>query len=86
LGWTGGICPVTMCAKGLMNGACGGAKNGKCEVNSENDCAWIKIYERLEAIGQLDNLAEIRPPKDYSKQNNPRSLSAKKKKEAAANS
>lgn len=46
----------------------------------------IKIYERLEAIGQLDNLAEIRPPKDYSKQNNPRSLSAKKKKEAAANS
>ncbi|MGO0807379.1 methylenetetrahydrofolate reductase C-terminal domain-containing protein, partial [Clostridioides difficile] len=42
--------PVTMCAKGLMNGACGGAKNGKCEVNSENDCAWIKIYERLEAI------------------------------------
>ncbi|WP_317947443.1 methylenetetrahydrofolate reductase C-terminal domain-containing protein, partial [Clostridioides difficile] len=42
--------------------------------NTENDCAWIKIYERLEAIGQLDNLVEIRPPKDYSKQNNPRSF------------
>lgn len=84
LGWTGGICPVTMCAKGLLNGACGGAKNGKCEVNSENDCAWIKIYDRLNSINQLDNLLEIRPPKDYSKQNNPRHLNIKKK-EASAN-
>lgn len=84
LGWTGGICPVTMCAKGLMNGACGGAKNGKCEINSENDCAWIKIYERLKEINQLNNLLEIRPPKDYSKQNNPRHLDLKKK-QASAN-
>lgn len=83
LGWTGGICPVTMCAKGLINGACGGAKNGKCEVNSGNDCAWIKIYERLNDINQLDNLLEIRPMKDYSKQNNPRSLSLKQKQAVA---
>ena len=45
-----------MCAKGLINGACGGAKNGKCEVDPENDCAWVLIYERLKALGQLDNL------------------------------
>lgn len=83
LGWTGGICPITMCAKGLMNGACGGAKNGKCEVSQENDCAWIKIYERLKEIDQLDNLLEIRPPKDYSKQNNPRHLDLKKKEASA---
>lgn len=83
LGWTGGICPVTMCAKGLLNGACGGAKNGKCEISTENDCAWIKIYERLSDIDQLDNLLEIRPPKDYSKQNNPRRLDIKKKQETA---
>lgn len=83
LGWTGGICPVTMCAKGLINGACGGAKNGKCEINSENDCAWIKIYERLTDINQLENLLEIRPMKDYSKQNNPRSLSLKQKQAVA---
>lgn len=82
LGWTGGICPVTMCAKGLINGACGGAKNGKCEVSPENECAWIKIYERLNDIDQLENLLEIRPMKDYSKQNNPRTLSLKKKEEA----
>lgn len=85
LGWTGGICPVTMCAKGLINGACGGAKDGKCEISHENDCAWIKIYERLKDIDQLDNLIAVRPPKDYSKQNNPRSLDLKKKAQEAAN-
>ena len=84
LGWTGGICPVTMCAKGLINGACGGAKNGKCEVDPENDCAWVKIYERLKALGQLDNLIEVREPKDYSKQLNPRRHNANKKAEAEA--
>ena len=84
LGWTGGICPVTMRAKGLINGACGGAKNGKCEVDPENDCAWVKIYERLKALGQLDNLIEVREPKDYSKQLNPRRHNANKKAEAEA--
>lgn len=79
LGWTGGICPVTMCAKGLLNGACGGARNGKCEVNPENDCAWVLIYDRLKSINQLENLLEIKEPKDYSKSCNPRNLSLKKK-------
>ena len=78
LGWTGGICPVTSCAKGLLNGACGGAdKNGKCEVNPENDCAWVKIYERLERIGQLENLLTIREERDYSKLNKKREVRLK---------
>lgn len=84
LGWTGGICPVTMCAKGLVNGACGGAKNGKCEVSPDNDCAWVLIYERLKALGQLDNMKEIKAPKDYSKQLNPRKHEVGKKAEAEA--
>ena len=46
LNLTGGICPITACSKSLVNGPCGGQKNGKCEVNPENDCAWIKIYKR----------------------------------------
>ncbi|MEJ8554035.1 methylenetetrahydrofolate reductase C-terminal domain-containing protein [Tepidibacter sp. Z1-5] len=83
LGWTGGICPVTMCAKGLLNGACGGAKDGKCEVDPENDCAWIKIYERLKELDQLDNLTNIRPAKDYKKCANPRHINLKKKEELA---
>lgn len=62
---TGGICPVTRCAKGLLNGACGGSKNGKCELDSEKDCAWILIYERLEKQGKLELLKEFRSPRDY---------------------
>lgn len=66
LGSTGGICPITKCAKSLVNGPCGGQKNGKCEVNPENDCAWIQIYNRLAATGQLDKLGQTRPDKGYA--------------------
>ena len=84
LAWTGGICPVTICAKGLINGPCGGAKDGKCEVSPENDCAWILIYNRLKDINQLDNMLEMRPIKDYSKQDNPRRLNIKEKQKEAS--
>ena len=50
---TGGLCPATRCAKGLLNGPCGGAKDGKCEVDPDKDCVWIKIYERLSETGKL---------------------------------
>ena len=52
LNLTGGICPVTDCAKSLLNGQCGGAKNGKCEVYPEKDCAWENIHEKLEKQGR----------------------------------
>jgi hypothetical protein len=74
LGWTAGICPITRCAKSLLNGPCGGAKNGKCEINPENDCAWILIYNRLKELGKLDTLLEMKDPKDYSKSANPKKL------------
>lgn len=63
---TGGVCPVTRCAKSLLNGPCGGSQDGHCEVNSEIDCGWQLIYDRLSALGQLDLLMEIQPPKDWS--------------------
>ena len=53
---TGGICPITACSKSLVNGQCGGAKNGKCEVNSNMDCGWERIYRRLAQVGRLDVL------------------------------
>ena len=53
---TGGICPITACSKSLVNGQCGGAKNGKCEVNPEMECGWERIYRRLKMVGRLDAL------------------------------
>ena len=54
LNLTGGICPITACSKSLINGQCGGAKNGKCEVDPNMDCGWERIYRKLEQLGRLD--------------------------------
>ena len=56
LNLTGGICPITACSKSLVNGQCGGAKNGKCEVDPNMECGWERIYQRLKKIGRLDAL------------------------------
>lgn len=66
LGWTGGICPFTACPKGLVNGPCGGAKNGKCEVSAVKECAWEAIYQRLRKQGKLGNLKERRSPRNFA--------------------
>ncbi len=68
LNLTGGICPVVDCSKGLLNGQCGGAKDGKCEVDPKKDCAWEKIYQRLEKQGrQKEFLEEPVQLRDYSR-------------------
>jgi len=67
----GGICPITVCSKGLTNGPCGGAKQGKCEAGGDKDCAWELIYNRLKQQGKLDSLYEIRKPRDYRLQAHP---------------
>ena len=54
LNLTGGICPLTACSKSLVNGQCGGAKKGKCEVDPNMECGWERIYQKLKAIGRLD--------------------------------
>ena len=56
LNLTGGICPLTACSKSLINGQCGGSKNGKCEVDPNMDCGWERIYQKLKKIGRLDAL------------------------------
>ena len=66
LATTVGICPLVRCAKGLLNGPCGGSVNGKCEVSPDTPCAWQLIYDRLEALGQLDKMEEIVPVRDWS--------------------
>ena len=71
LGIYGGICPVTICAKGLLSGPCGGASLGKCEAGNDKDCAWELIYKRLKAQGRLDVLETLTGPLDYKLQAHP---------------
>jgi ferredoxin len=71
---TGGICPATLCPKGLLNGPCGGMKEGKCEVDPELDCAWHLIYEALKNQGRQDVFTRIVPPKDWRNKKHPDGL------------
>ena len=65
---TGGVCPVVDCSKSLLNGQCGGAKDGKCEVDPAKDCAWAKIQQRLEKLGRLEEFrSQPVQLRDYSK-------------------
>ncbi len=63
---TGGICPITRCAKNLLNGPCGGSEGGKCEIHTDVPCAWHLIIERLSTLGRLDELEAVVPPKDWN--------------------
>ena len=65
---TGGICPITACSKSLVNGQCGGAKNGKCEVDCNMDCGWERIYRRLKQLDRLDVLKCPVQIRDYNKE------------------
>ncbi len=78
LGETGGICPMTKCAKSLVNGPCGGQKNGKCEVDPNNDCAWILIYKRLESLGLLHKMEATLD--DHTPRNYPQSVNLREAK------
>jgi len=75
LPYTGGICPLTACSKGLLNGPCGGSQDGRCEVFPETrECGWQLIYERLKAHGRTDLLLGLPLIKDYSQSEPPEEL------------
>lgn len=71
---TAGICPVTLCPKGLLNGPCGGMDKGKCEVDNERDCAWVLIYRESEKKNSLDKIRVIHKERDYQKALRPHKL------------
>jgi hypothetical protein len=75
----GGLCPITLCAKSLVNGPCGGAINGKCEVDRNRDCGWQLIYDRLKALGRLADMDKYAIPKNNSRWSRPRSLNVSEK-------
>jgi ferredoxin len=68
LAYTGGICPVTMCAKGLFNGPCGGTNGESCEINPDQPCAWHMIYSRLARQGRLEAIVNVQQPAEWSNQ------------------
>ena len=70
LNLTGGICPITACSKSLINGQCGGAKDGKCEVDPNMECGWERIYQKLKKLGRLDVLKCPIQLRDYAKDDN----------------
>jgi hypothetical protein len=63
---TAGLCPIARCSKQLLNGPCGGSKNGKCEISKDVDCVWQMIIDRLTRLGRLEMLEEIFPVKDWT--------------------
>lgn len=63
---TGGVCPISRCAKRLLNGPCGGSSKGKCEINPELDCAWQLIVDRLKELDRLEDYEKLTPIKDWS--------------------
>ncbi len=65
IGETGGICPVTSCHKGLVNGPCGGTNQGKCEIPGNKDCVWTLIYNRLTELGRLDSMRILQSPRNF---------------------
>lgn len=64
---TGGICPITLCPKGLLNGPCGGMDKGKCETDKERDCAWVLIYKEAQKRNKLADFKKIQGPKNFKK-------------------
>jgi len=74
---TGGICPITRCTKGILNGPCAGSKDGKCEANKDMDCAWVLIYKRLERLGQLEKMRQYYPPRNFRTIPRPKRITSK---------
>lgn len=74
LNFTGGICPITRCPKGILNGPCGGMSKGKCETDPQRECVWVEIYNILKLQGRLREFKRVFPPRDNSKKQRPGSL------------
>ena len=74
LGETAGVCPITACHKGLVNGPCGGTNDGMCEVDREKDCAWTLIYNRLKEQDRLDLMHKYQPPRNHHVSLRPRAV------------
>ena len=62
------LCPQSGCPKRLVNGPCGGSRNGRCEVFADRSCFYVRVYRRLDPGTGINELAErpLLPPKDWA--------------------
>lgn len=52
-------CPMSKCPKHQRNGACGGSRDGWCEVYpGKRKCVYVKAYNRLKGYGAEEELHE----------------------------
>jgi hypothetical protein len=56
LSHTGFVCPMR-CPKEQRNGPCGGAMDGRCEVDPSKRCVWDEIWESTNRLNRLKLLA-----------------------------
>jgi ferredoxin len=72
----GGMCPISRCAKSILNGPCGGSSGGACEVSPEVECVWHLIVEKKKLEGTISELLNLESPKDWrsSRDGGPRRL------------
>ncbi len=67
LGETAFLCPQSQCAKFLLNGPCGGSRDGWCEVwPGQHRCMYVRVFERLSHVGCVKDLEDRPiPPRDW---------------------
>ena len=52
-------CPMSQCPKQQRNGACGGSRDGWCEVYPEKQrCIYVNMYEKFKAAGKEESMKE----------------------------
>ncbi len=52
----GFLCPESGCPKHTRNGACGGSRQGMCEINPDRRCVWFRAHNRLATHGMVAQL------------------------------
>jgi methylenetetrahydrofolate reductase (NADPH) len=66
------LCPESKCPKHIRNGACGGSRNGACEVYPDRKCVWFRAYQRWASVNRIDELAVgCVPPRMWELDNTP---------------
>jgi methylenetetrahydrofolate reductase (NADPH) len=66
------LCPESQCPKHTRNGACGGSREGRCEVRPEKSCVWVRAYRRLATFEKIDEMmSECVPPRMWELNQSP---------------